>query len=99
MVFQEPMTSLNPVFRCGDQVVEAILQHQKMDEKRAAKITMEWFEKVKLNDPVRIFRSFPHQLSGGQRQRVMIAMALSCNPSVLIADEPTSALDVTVQRS
>ena len=99
MVFQEPMTSLNPVFCCGDQVVEAILQHQNLDKKAAKAQAMEWFGKVKLNDPVRIFNSFPHQLSGGQRQRVMIAMALSNNPSILIADEPTSALDVTVQRS
>ncbi len=99
MVFQEPMTSLNPVFQCGHQVMEAILQHQKTN-KSAAKIqVIALFQKVKLADPERIFQSYPHQLSGGQRQRVMIAMALSCNPSILIADEPTSALDVTVQRA
>jgi len=99
MVFQEPMTSLNPVFRCGEQVAEAILLHQKIGEDEAKQQVLALFEKVKLPDPQRIWRSFPHQLSGGQRQRVMIAMALSCNPSLLIADEPTSALDVTVQRS
>ncbi len=99
MVFQEPMTSLNPVFRCGHQVVEAILKHQNTSKSKAKQQALNLFQKVKLADPKRIFQSYPHQLSGGQRQRVMIAMALSCNPSVLIADEPTSALDVTVQRS
>ena len=99
MVFQEPMTSLNPVFRCGEQVVEAILLHQKIGKDEAKQQVLALFETVKLPDPERIWHSFPHQLSGGQRQRVMIAMALSCNPSLLIADEPTSALDVTVQRS
>lgn len=99
MVFQEPMTSLNPVFCCGDQVMEAILTHQKLDKAAAKQRVISLFQKVKLQEPGRIFKSFPHQLSGGQRQRVMIAMALSCEPSILIADEPTSALDVTIQRS
>jgi peptide/nickel transport system ATP-binding protein len=97
MIFQEPMTSLNPVYTCGDQVMEAIILHQKVNKKEAQKRTIELFEKVELPRPEEIFRSYPHQISGGQKQRVMIAMAMSCNPSVLIADEPTTALDVTVQ--
>ncbi len=97
MIFQEPMTSLNPVFTCGEQVAEAILLHQNISPEAAKKQVLALFEKVKLPDSERIWRSYPHQLSGGQRQRVMIAMALSCKPSLLIADEPTSALDVTVQ--
>lgn len=97
MIFQEPMTSLNPVYTCGDQVMEAILLHQKLSKSEAKQKTIELFEKVKLPRPNDIFDAYPHQISGGQKQRVMIAMAMSCNPSVLIADEPTTALDVTVQ--
>jgi len=97
MIFQEPMTSLNPVFTCGNQVMEAILVHQKISKSEAKRKTLALFEKVQLPDPERLFDTYPHQISGGQKQRVMIAMAMSCNPSVLIADEPTTALDVTVQ--
>jgi peptide/nickel transport system ATP-binding protein len=99
MIFQEPMTSLNPVYTCGDQVMEAILLHQDTTKTEAQKLTLELFGKVELPDPKRVFGAYPHQLSGGQMQRVMIAMALSCNPNVLIADEPTTALDVTVQKT
>ncbi len=99
MIFQEPMTSLNPVFTCGDQVMEAIILHQKLDKKTAKTLTINLFKEVKLPTPERIFNTYPHQISGGQKQRVMIAMAMSCQPSVLIADEPTTALDVTVQKT
>ena len=99
MIFQEPMTSLNPVFTCGDQVVEAIMLHQNVNKKEAKEITISLFEEVQLPDPERIYSTYPHQISGGQKQRVMIAMAMSCKPSILIADEPTTALDVTVQKT
>ena len=99
MIFQEPMTSLNPVFTCGDQVIEAILQHQDIGRAAAREKAKELFTKVRLPDPEGILKRFPHQLSGGQKQRVMIAMAISCDPALLIADEPTTALDVTVQKN
>lgn len=99
MIFQEPMTSLNPVFTCGDQVMEAIMLHQKVSKQEAKQKTIELFKEVQLPRPEKIFDTYPHQISGGQKQRVMIAMAMSCNPSLLIADEPTTALDVTVQKT
>ncbi len=99
MIFQEPMTSLNPVFTCGYQVAEAIQLHEKLSSAKAKEKTILLFEKVKLPDAEEMVNRYPHQLSGGQKQRVMIAMAISCNPSLLIADEPTTALDVTVQKT
>jgi peptide/nickel transport system ATP-binding protein len=99
MIFQEPMTSLNPVLTCGEQVMEAILTHKNITKADAKKQTIGWFEKVKLPDPVTMLDRYPHQVSGGQKQRVMIAIAMCCEPSLLICDEPTTALDVTVQKT
>ena len=98
MIFQEPMTSLNPVFTVGDQVIEAIRLHQELTLQQAKARTVELFNEVGIPNPEQRVDYYPHQMSGGQRQRVMIAMALSCNPKLLIADEPTTALDVTIQR-
>lgn len=97
MIFQEPMTSLNPVFTIGRQVSEAIVTHQRLNKKDALNKSIEMLTRVGIPSPGKRVRDYPHQLSGGMRQRVMIAMALSCKPSLLIADEPTTALDVTTQ--
>ena len=97
MIFQEPMTSLNPVFTCGDQIDEAVVLHQRLGKHAARAKTVDMLDLVGIPDPGQRANEYPHQLSGGMRQRIMIAMALSCNPELLIADEPTTALDVTIQ--
>ena len=97
MIFQEPMTSLNPVFTIGHQIAEAAVLHQDVTWQEGAEIAQEMLHKVGIPDPSQRVKEYPHQLSGGMKQRAMIAMALSCKPSLLVADEPTTALDVTIQ--
>lgn len=98
MIFQEPMSSLNPSLKCGYQVEEILVEHTALSKKEIKAEVLALFAKVKLPDPQKIYKSYPHQISGGQKQRVMIAMAIACKPKILIADEPTTALDVTVQK-
>ena len=97
MIFQEPMTSLNPVYRIGDQVAEAVLAHQELGAREGMRLAVEMLRRVGIADPQARARDYPHRMSGGMRQRVMIAMAMACRPGLLLADEPTTALDVTIQ--
>ncbi len=99
MIFQEPMTSLNPLHTCGAQVMECLILHKKLSKEEAKAKTMELFQQVELPESEKMLKRYPHQISGGQKQRVMIAMAISCNPALLVADEPTTALDVRVQKN